>query len=256
MITTKMTGGQKYGVTIDPGEFASSRNPRIFLNGTSITVTGQIQTSSSLLPSTEIAMNSQDGDNDSGTFLPVAFTQVLPSHSASNLSHAMVEGTTFVSDGIPSILQTNSGFRFLGGKVVVEHRGKPLSINVRKETFCLRGNVIAELVCTPSTISITNLTDRVRNSLIIQAANGAQLSLAPGERLVFGDAVDESPKRYDCNVNSSFGIGTKVSEVSLPFLLSRDSLLRDSTIYKRVIRTAACLESIRGLQGAPFKNAK
>jgi len=245
--TTVITTVYKnYGVTFNPGvnfPFLNN-NASIFLNGTNITFTS----------TRSIPMIADLQDDESNIVRPVAFTEILTPGSVSAFNVAMVEGTTFFSSGAPSNLtQTDDGFNFSEGKIIAEHKGKTAIVHIGTETIELRGAVIAELECRGSSISITNLADSARNSLVVRARDGGLLFLAPGEQIAFGTSV--APKRHGYRVRTENGDTASISEVSLPYLLSRDQLiavLKNSSVYRKVFRTAACLQAVRGIGGEPY----
>lgn len=197
---------------------------------------------------------------DDNEIVPVAFTELSSislSRSIPQLKFASVGNSDFYSAFTPNIKKTMKGLQLLDGKVVVHHKGNPVLICAGNESIILKGDVVAEITCRNSRMSVTNFTDAARDSVLVKTTDGAKVYVMPGERLTVGQMEDLTPKRLEVDLSEHFGVVAKLSEVSLPYLLTHNQVLLTlsgrSKLFGKVMQTAACLETIRKKQDVPFK---
>lgn len=226
-------------VLINPGRVLIDRNEA------NITIQG------ATLISGPSAYAPQNSDNDG--IQPVAFFSLAEgAHHALSGRVAKFRECLFYADREPEVTRSSHGFRLASGNLVVEVQ-KPTSIDLGVVIVELKGQAIAELERSPSTVVVTNVTGS--NSIVVRTVSGTSFQVYPGERLVIGSHNKYVPSRRTCDVSQLLSSPAMVCEVSLPYLMLNENSFRlfgriNRHGFNSMLRTAACLQLIQGAHGA------
>jgi hypothetical protein len=237
-ITTFTVDGSAFSVLIDPGQ---QTNSGIIFQGTTITAGKAVAL---LAP--------VDADDDA--VMPVAFFSGESRKVDLGLYRANFGNCAVYATECPNLQRISEGLLLSDGKIILEQRGNHTSIRVRELTVELNGSAIAELECSGDSLLITNLNDVASNALQIRTKNGSLFSVQPGHSVAINRTRHDIPTRKERDVTNLFSCPALDSEVSIPYIMSHDALVR-SFIHcapdqlNALLRMIACLQLIQSEHG-------